>query len=288
MEELIDRLSKSLGFNIPAAASFFLSLSLLIVFGIVFYMVLKKLTIHFFKRLTGKGRGRLPESKARTYETLTISVLKYATIILIVLEVLNRFGLSRTVSSLFATAGIGGLALGIGAKDTITDMLTGFFLLTEDQIAVGDYVTIGSYTGTVEAIKIRVTHIRAYTGELQIINNGQIKEMTNYSKKESLALVEIPIPFECDLDKAIKVMDNEVKETLKENKSITGIPKVLGISDVTDKGAVIRITCETKPMEHYDVERAMRLAALNGLKKAGMTIGYSKLQIMKEDVWEKK
>ena len=111
-----------------------------------------------------------------------------------VCAVLNVFGLGNTVGSLLATAGIGGLAIGFGAQSIIKDFFSGAFLIFEGQIEIGDYICVAGLTGTVEKIQLRTTQIRATNGELHIIPNGNITNVTNYSRGGLLAIADIPMP----------------------------------------------------------------------------------------------
>jgi len=252
----------------------FISTALIAVFAVLAYVVLKRILKKIFERFSTGEKAKIPARKAKTYNALLVSALKYVILFVALLEIFNRLGLGSTVSSLFATAGIGGLAIGIGAQDIITDILTGVFLLTEDQLGVGDYVTVEGFSGFVEAVKLRTTLIRDFSGALHIINNGAIRQVTNLSKRDSLALVEIPVPFEEDLKGAMATIGKGIRQGLQNNDSVMEPPQVLGITDVTQQGAVIRMVCLTKPLEHYGVERDMRLYALESLKSAGYKIGY--------------
>ncbi len=123
------------------------------------------------------------------------------------------FNISTT--SLLATAGIGGLAIGFGAQSLVKDIITGFFILLEDQYSVGDYIQTGSYDGVVEELGLRVTKLRAFSGELHIIPNSNIQIVTNKTRGAMRALVKVSIAYEEDIDKAIKVLQQTCDEIKK-------------------------------------------------------------------------
>lgn len=116
-----------------------------------------------------------------TIARLLIDILKYATYFAVIFAILQIF-LGATIQSFLAVAGVGGLAIGFGAQNFIRDVITGFFLLMDGQLAVGDEVTISGCTGIVEDMGLRATRIRSENGELTIIPNGEIKIIVNRSK----------------------------------------------------------------------------------------------------------
>src|SRR5690625_1552052 len=126
--------------------------------------------------------------------------------------VLETFGVP--VSTLLAGAGVVGLAIGFGAQSLVKDIISGFFIIFEDQFSVGDYIMINSLEGTVEEIGLRTTKIESWTGEQHVIPNGDISIVTNYSIHNGISVVEVNVPYENDI--------NEVKRLLDE--IISGLP----------------------------------------------------------------
>ena len=104
--------------------------------------------------------------------------------------------LTINVSAVLAGAGIVGLAVGFGAQSLVKDIITGFFIIFEDQFSVGDYIRVGQFEGTVEEIGLRTTKIKSWTGELHIIPNGNILEVTNFSLNNSVAVIDISVAYE--------------------------------------------------------------------------------------------
>ncbi len=99
-----------------------------------------------------------------------------------------------------------GLAIGFGAQSLVKDIITGFFIVLEDQFAVGDVIQTGQFKGTVDMIGLRTTRIQSWTGEVHIIPNGMINEVTNFSVNNSIAVVDISIAFEEEVDRALDVI----------------------------------------------------------------------------------
>ena len=149
------------------------------------------------------------QKRAETAETLMASIIKYVTYFIAAALIASELGFGASVRSLLAAAGIGGIVIGIGAQSLISDIVNGFFFLFEDQFSVGDMIDAGGITGTVESIGLRTTTVRAFTGEVSVIPNGSIRTLTNYSRTNSLAIVDIPVALSADADAAMKLMRQE-------------------------------------------------------------------------------
>ncbi|WP_337960997.1 mechanosensitive ion channel family protein [Caloramator sp. mosi_1] len=120
------------------------------------------------------------------------------------------------IKTVIAVTGVAGVAIGFGAQNLVKDIISGVFILFEDQFAVGDYVVIDGLSGFVETIGIRVTKLRDFSGDLHIIPNGTISKVTNKTRGNMRALVDVDIAYEEDIDHAISV----IKEVCEEVKKI--------------------------------------------------------------------
>lgn len=230
---------------------------------IIFIFVIARVVIrignaiisNFFKRRQ-ETRFSLDVKKANTIKALSKSILKYVVYFVAILVILPEFGI-RT-ESIIATAGIGGLALGFGAQSLVKDVISGFFILFEDQYAVGDFVSIDNITGTVEEIGLRITKIRGFKGDLNIIPNGQVEKVTNYTRGNALAIVDVNIAYRSDIEKATHVMQKVADRYKSENDDIVEPPNVLGVVNFASNGINIRLVARTLPMKHWGVERELR------------------------------
>ena len=181
-------------------------------------------------------------------------------------------------SSLIAVAGVGSVAIGFGAQSLVQDVITGMFILFEDQFGVGDIVRLETLTGTVETIGIRSTRIRSVDGDLHIIPNGMIKIITNMSKEFNRATIDIGIAYEENIDKVLDIMKDEVNKIYTQ-KLIDGLmaePNVLGIIDLADSAVVVRILADTQIGENWHVEREIRRIMKKRLDKEKIEIPYCK------------
>ncbi|MCW2278239.1 mechanosensitive ion channel family protein [Heliophilum fasciatum] len=225
------------------------------------------------------GKGLLDERRAATLDSLLRSVLFYTVFLFAGIVILDTvFGLQT--GALLAGAGALGVAVGLGGQSLVKDIIAGFFIIFEDQYAVGDFVTLGKYTGIVEAIGLRVTKIRDMNGELHIIPNGLVKEVTNKSRGTMLVTADVPIPYEENVDRVIALMTEAAQElALAMEDVIREGPNVLGVARLGATEMVIRVTAKAVPLEHWKVERAMLRHFRLALDRAGINVPYPR-QVM--------
>lgn len=205
-----------------------------------------------------KGRHLLDERKANTLFSLIRSTLFYVITFTVLLHTLQRI-FNFDTGTLLASAGVLGVALGFGSQSLVKDIIGGFFILFEDQFAVGELVKAGDFTGTIEETGIRTTQIRAWGGELHIIPNGSITAVTNFSRGKMLAQVEIQIPYDEDLDRAMGVMSAVCEAVSAEfGDKIIEAPTVQGVTQFGERNVVLRVIAFTKPSEQWSLERELR------------------------------
>lgn len=211
----------------------------------------------FFRhQADAKHRFTLDTRKANTLNAVLQNLIRYIVYFSAVLMVLAELGVQT--ASLIAAAGVGGVAIGFGAQSLVKDIISGFFILFEDQYAVGDYIEVGEVTGTVTEIGLRTTRIMAYTGEEHIVPNGEITRVTNFSRSNHLAIVDMSIAYETDIDKAVSVMKEEADAYAAEHDVIVKPPEVLGVMSFDESAITLRAVLWTAPMQHWAVEREMR------------------------------
>ena len=202
-------------------------------------------------------------SNPKTMASVTASIVSYLIIFFVICNVLPVWGISA--SSIVAIGGAASLAIGVGAQDVIKDMLSGFFILSENQYVIGDVVTIDGYTGKVEAIGMRTTRIRSLDGNVHIIPNGRISVVTNMSKGFNRAIVDVGVTYDEDIDRVYK------------NERLTGMiaePNVLGVEELGDSSVVIRISTDCEIGENWQLERELRRIIKKRLEKEGIEIPF--------------
>ncbi|MGG7621783.1 mechanosensitive ion channel family protein [Bacillus coreaensis] len=240
----------------------------------IFIKVGKVMIENVFKVRT-RSPLRVSERREATLLKLLQNVLTYVVYFIAFMMILST--LTIDVSAMLAGAGIVGLAVGFGAQNLVRDIITGFFIIFEDQFSVGDFVRIGQFEGTVEEIGLRTTKIKTWTGELHILPNGNITEVTNFSLYNSMAVVDISLSYEGDISRAEQVITELLAGLPEKYEEMVKPPEILGIQNLAASDVVLRIVAETLPMKHFIVARALRKELKACLDKNGIEIPYPRL-----------
>lgn len=244
-------------------------IGILIAFALVI-AIGKKMIKRFFDKLLVKGD--VTKGRALTLQSLSENVFSYVVIFILVATLFNIFGLS--VASLIAGAGIVGLAIGFGAQGLVSDVVTGFFLLLEKQIDVNDYVSVGSLNGIVEAVGLRTTQIRSFDGTLNYVPNREITTVSNHSRGNMRALVDIGVSYDENIDEAIAVMQTACEQMAVENTAIVEGPNVIGVQALGASDVTLRIIAKAKNGEQWAVERQLRKCIKEALDANGIEIPF--------------
>lgn len=218
------------------------------------------------------NRKDITEGRALTLQKLTENILSYVLIFILVASLFSIFGLS--VASLIAGAGIVGLAIGFGAQGLVSDVVTGFFLLLEKQIDVNDYVTVGAVDGVVEAVGLRTTQIRSFDGTLNYLPNREITSVSNHSRGNMRALVDIGVSYDDNIDHAIEVMQRACDLVASQNPAIAEGPNVIGVQAFGSSEVVLRVIAKTQNGEQWAVERQLRKAIKEAFDTNGIEIPF--------------
>lgn len=226
------------------------------------------LVTRLLRRLVTRVQGKVAEhtTPIRTLqrtETLT-KVLSSAGIVVIwaITGFLLLSELGFNLAPLLAGVGIVGLAVGFGAQNLVRDVVTGFFILFEDQYGVGDIVEVNQVAaGKVETLTLRVTGLRALDGTMHFVPNGEIVHVANRSKDWARAVVDVGVGYGEDSSKVRKVLEEvmaEAKESEDLGRKLYATPEVLGVELLGEYEVVWRITAEVKPAKQWEVARALR------------------------------
>ncbi|MCB5237623.1 mechanosensitive ion channel family protein [Niallia circulans] len=233
-------------------------LALKILLILLSYLFIKKMVKKLINKLfeTYIQKNSISQGRAFTLESLTNNLITYILFFILVITILQLLGIDTT--AILAGAGIIGLAVGFGAQGLVSDLVSGFFILLEKQLDVGELVTIGEFSGTVEQVGLRTTQIRAGDGTLHFIPNREITQLSNHSRGEMQALVDIDISLCNDLPKTMEILNQVCERLAKENPVITDGPNVIGIQDLGPSTITIRIIAKTQNMEQWGMERLIR------------------------------
>ncbi len=256
--------------------------------NIILILIIAKLSISILYSIINKFfdsqknlKMKVDLPRLETMKGLVKSIVRYTIYFIAFTSIIKSFG--TDVTALITAAGIGGLAFGFGAQNLVRDVITGFFILFEDQFNVGSYVEIDGVDGTVEEMALRVTKIRGFNGDLYIVPNGEIKKVTNKSTGKMRALVEISIAYEEDIDNAIRVLNIEAEALREKEQRIVEGPTVLGVSALGASEVVITVIAKTIPMEQWAIERLMRKTFKEAFDREGIEIPYPRRVIIEKN-----
>lgn len=258
----------------------FLKVVLITIAAVVLVKVLRVLIRKTFS-VRIKGPLLYNERRQQTLSKLLSNVVAYVVYFIAAVSILSTFTID--ITGLIAGAGVLGLAVGFGAQNLVRDVITGFFIIFEDQFSVGDYVRIGAAEGTVEEIGLRTTKVKAWTGELFIFPNGTITDVVNFSIHNSIAVVDVNISYESDITR-VESLIMEFLDTLQDRyEQIIKPAELLGVQNLTTTEIVMRITAETLPMQHFAVARGMRRDLKDYLDQRGVEIPYPRMVMMQRN-----
>ena len=195
----------------------------------------------------------------RRAETLT-GFMRYVMVFTIstiaTMTIMTELGVK--IGPILAGAGIVGLAVGFGAQNLVQDVISGFFILVEDQIRVGDIVEIKGKAGTVERVGLRMTVLRDVNGNVHYLRNGQIDIVTNTTKGFSQAVFDVRVSYKANIDDVIRVL-KEIDEDMRRDPAFKTFMlkplEVLGVDQLTENAMVVRARIMTEPLKQGDVTR---------------------------------
>ena len=210
-------------------------------------------------------------ARARTLTSLAYSVVRYTVYFVALVMILRQVNVDAT--AVLASAGIAGLAVGLGAQTLVRDSLAGFFLLLDGGLQVGDVVSVAGEVGQVEQITLRNTQIRRHTGELVTIPNGEITRFANLSRGYLRAVVLATLPNDVDLARAAAVA-HEVAATwaAQDPQRVTGPVEVDPLVELTPAGAVLRVAVPVLPQHRAESERELRWRLREAFREAGLSV----------------
>ncbi|WP_009630255.1 mechanosensitive ion channel family protein [Synechocystis sp. PCC 7509] len=179
------------------------------------------------------------------------------------------------IAPLLAGAGLLGVVISLASQNIIKDAINGFFIILEDQYALGDVINVGNVGGLVENLNLRITQLRDSEGRLITIPNSEIKIVANLSSRWSRADLSIPVAYHADIDHALELINNvgiQMDEDPKWIEQIIETPQVLGVENFGDRGVMIRVWIKTQPLKQWEVAREYRRRVKIAFDQAGIAI----------------
>ncbi len=231
-------------------------------------LVLKEVLQFLFKLIKPKT------PRGQTLHDLSLSSLNYIMAICGIFWGLSLLGVN--VSTLFASAGVLALIIGFGAESLIADIITGAFIIIENQYNVDDIIEVDGYRGTVTHIGLRTTSITDISGNEKIFNNSDIRNIINLSNDNSFAVCDVTIPYEADLEKARTTINILLQNLYNKNPEMfRAVPEFLGVQELGSDGVVLRICAGVNEKDRFDAARMINWELKVELQKAGMGVPHS-------------
>ncbi|MGA2467318.1 MAG: mechanosensitive ion channel family protein [Thermodesulfobacteriota bacterium] len=249
-----------------------------ILIGLIILSQMSKWIVRWMEKFVPeKDPLQAVEAKKRAH-TLG-NTLRHALLVAIsfvaILMILGELGIQ--LGPLLATAGIGALAIGFGAQSLVKDVISGFFIILENQYRIGDVIEVGGVSGLVESVSLRKTVLRDLEGKVHTIPNGEIKIVSNLSKEWSRSVLDVGISYREDIDQVIDLLSQIGKELEAEEpykNAILGPLQILGIEKFGESQLIIRMMIKTVPLKQWEVGRELRRRIKNRFDEKGIEIPF--------------
>jgi small-conductance mechanosensitive channel len=220
------------------------------------------------------------EKRAKTLGKIINSAGFVLVIGISIMMVMSEFGIN--IMPIITGAGIAGLAVGFGAQNLVRDIISGFFLILEDQIRVGDVAQINGTGGVVEAIKLRTTVLRDLQGVVHIFPNGEIKQVANMTKEYSYYVIDVGVAYKESVDSVMDTLKSigvELAQDPEFSPFILDQLEILGVDDFGDSQVTIKIRIKTKPLKQWMIGRELRRRIKNTFDSKGIEIPFPHVSV---------
>jgi len=236
---------------------------------------LEQLGIELPKALTSSAPDPRRSARADSISIVLTSTTIVAIWVIALLTVLGVVGIE--IGPLLAGAGIAGVALGFGAQSLVKDCIAGLFMLIEDQYGIGDVVDLGEAIGVVEEVSLRTTVLRSIDGTVWHVPNGVVQRVGNKSQLWSVAVVDVDVAYDSDLEQARELLQaaaDEVCGTDEFRDQVLEPPQVLGVEALAADGISIRLTVKVTPGAQWNLQRSLREHVKGVFDRAGIEIPF--------------
>jgi small-conductance mechanosensitive channel len=221
----------------------------------------------------------LRERRGQTIAQLLRSVGR---VVILAIAVLLTFNVFIDIGPILAGAGILGLAVSFGAQSLVKDVISGFFILFENQFAIGDVIEVAGKSGLVEKMTLRVVQLRDAEGVMHVVPNGEIKVVSNKTRGWSRAVVDVGVPYDENVDRAIDVLRDEAAQFSTDKTwgaQLDGPVEVLGVESLSDSAVVLRTTIRTQPGSQWNVAREFRRRIKNRFDQESLEIPFPQRRV---------
>ncbi|GAB2613604.1 mechanosensitive ion channel family protein [Streptomyces capparidis] len=263
-----------------------LRILLILVTALVLRVVVRRMITRLIARMargSASGTGRaldgllvVAERRRQRSEAIGSVLRSVASFVILGTAALTILSVLKiNLAPLLASAGVAGVAIGFGARNLVTDFLSGVFMILEDQYGVGDVIDAGVATGTVIEVGLRVTKLRGDDGEIWYVRNGEVKRIGNMSQGWATAFVDVQVGYHEDLDRVRKVINTAAERMSAQepwNEVLWEPVQVLGLEEVTGDMMVVRVQAKTMPGKALAAARELRWRIKRAFDEEGIRI----------------
>lgn len=233
-----------------------------ILLGLLILFQMSKWVVRWMEKIIPE-KDPLQAAEAKKRARTLGKTLRHALLILFLvvglLTILGELGIQ--LGPLLATAGIGALAIGFGAQNLVKDVISGFFIILENQYRIGDVIEVSGVSGLVESLGLRTTVLRDLEGRVHTIPNGEIKIVSNLSKEWARSVLDVGISYREDVDRVMELLSQVGTEMAAEEPFKSAILEpfqILGVERFGESELVIRMVVKTAPLKQWEVGRELR------------------------------
>ena len=255
---------------------------LILLLSIVAYFLLGKLTRIIAKRIKALDEvdGSSLDRRTDTISTILHRTGAVVIVATAVITILQEIGVP--IAPMLASVGAVGLALSLGAQTLVKDVISGLFILGENQYTIGEVVSINNITGTVEEMSLRATALRDASGALHIIPNGEVRIVSNRTRDWSRAIVDVSITYEADVDRALTALQ-AIGAALADDETIAPLllepAEVTGVEELADWSVRLRLMVKTQPNQHWAVQRHLRRVIHRSFAEQGIDLAFPRQEV---------
>ena len=258
-----------------------LRIAFIFVVGLIASRWLRVLSARLEKLIAGAAPTEDEAQRARTLTRVSRSTALVTIAITAGLMIMRELGLD--IAPLIAGASVIGVAVGLGAQSLISDVIGGFFILLEDQFAVGDSIQVGNIAGGVEKMTLRATFLRDLEGTLHVVPNGEMRIVSNRTKDWSRAVVDLGVAYEEDIGRVVAAL-GEIGHGFYKDEEFAPLileePTVTGVEALGDWAVTVRIMVKTKPGKQWEVARQLRRRIKESFEREGIEMPYPRQEVL--------
>ena len=244
--------------------------------GVLIYMLIAKVITDLSRiniKHVGKGSGI--DKRKVTVVNLIKNIIKYVIAIIVIILILNLYGINTT--SIIASLGVAGVVVGLAFQDIVKDFLAGIFIIFDNAYAVGDWVEINGFKGEVISLGLKITKVKAYTGEVMILSNSSFNKVVNFNLNHTKLVLMIPVSYDTKIEHLESVLEEIKKEVVKMKHVYT--MELLGVDEFADSSVNYAVMIDCAAMQHVGIKRQVLKLIKLRFDQEGIEIPYQKVDV---------